>query len=239
MAGNRIHETAVIEGEVDLGSGNIVMPYSVITGPCTIGDDNWFGPHTFVGAPPQYAGHAHSAWDEDTSDFGVEIGNANRIREYVSVARGTRRPTRIHDGCMLMARSNAPHDVEYEDGVTLTGGAQVGGRVSLGRGAMIGMNASVHQRMVVGALAMIGMGAAVKHDIPPFALAYGVPARVVGANIVGLRRVGTVQTEIDRIDAHYRETPLEPPDFLSGELRDLVASYLSRIAVPSADRGSA
>jgi UDP-N-acetylglucosamine acyltransferase len=64
------------------------------------------------------------------------------------------------------------------------------GHVRVGNAANLGLGASVHQGRYVGAGVMLGMSSVVTRDIPPFAKAYGSPARVVGANVVGMRRGG-------------------------------------------------
>jgi len=51
--------------------------------------------------------------------------------------------------------------------------------VRVGFGADIGMNASLLPGVCVGAHSIIGAGAVVTHDIPDFAIAAGVPARVI------------------------------------------------------------
>ena len=59
-----------------------------------------------------------------------------------------------------------------------------------------GSEASVHQGRYVGDAAMVGMAAVVTRDIPPYAKAYGSPARVVGANVIGMRRSSIADTVI-------------------------------------------
>jgi acetyltransferase-like isoleucine patch superfamily enzyme len=51
--------------------------------------------------------------------------------------------------------------------------------VRVGFGADIGMNATILPGVRVGAHAIIGAGAVVIHDIPAYAVAVGVPARVI------------------------------------------------------------
>jgi len=46
-------------------------------------------------------------------------------------------------------------------------------------GADIGMNASILPGVRIGAHAIVGAGAVVTHDIPPYAIAAGVPARIL------------------------------------------------------------
>jgi UDP-N-acetylglucosamine acyltransferase len=66
------------------------------------------------------------------------------------------------------------------------------------------MDAVVHQRRVVGPGAMVGMGAVVTRDVPPFAKSYGNPARTVGANVVGLERMGVSDEVAHELDSTYR-----------------------------------
>ncbi len=48
------------------------------------------------------------------------------------------------------------------------------------RGASIGSNATILAGVIIGEGALVGAGAVVTHDVPPFAMVAGVPARVVG-----------------------------------------------------------
>jgi serine O-acetyltransferase len=75
-----------------------------------------------------------------------------------------------------------------EDGVVLASGVTLGGRSgrqgapTIGRQAMIGTGAKILGPVRVGAYASIGANAVVLEDIPDFAVAVGVPARVVRIN---------------------------------------------------------
>jgi acetyltransferase-like isoleucine patch superfamily enzyme len=48
------------------------------------------------------------------------------------------------------------------------------------RGASIGSNATIVAGVTIGEFALIAAGAVVTKDIPPYAIAVGVPARVTG-----------------------------------------------------------
>jgi UDP-N-acetylglucosamine acyltransferase len=56
--------------------------------------------------------------------------------------------------------------------------------------AIIGGMVGSHQRVRVGKLAMVSGLSKMSQDVPPFSLVDGKPARVVGPNLVGLRRAG-------------------------------------------------
>ena len=52
--------------------------------------------------------------------------------------------------------------------------------VTIGDGAWIGASAKILDGVGIGARAVVGAGAVVREDVPPSAIAVGVPARVVG-----------------------------------------------------------
>jgi UDP-N-acetylglucosamine acyltransferase len=112
------------------------------------------------------------------------------IREYVTVHQPADDTTRIGDRCYLMSYAHVPHDATLGDAVTLSNSAQLGGHTIVGDNANIGLSAVVHQRLAIGGGAMVGMGSVVTKHVPPFAVVYGNPARLAGANRVGLQRAG-------------------------------------------------
>jgi UDP-N-acetylglucosamine acyltransferase len=189
---NVIHPSAVIADGVELGDGNTVGPNVVLLGPLVIGDGNWFGPGVTIGTPPEVRGVPHTAaWDEVAPDApGIRIGSRNVFREQTLVHQGWHETTRIGDDCFVMNKVYIAHDSEIGDRVTLASTVTMGGHVHVGDGANIGLGTVVHQRRVVGPGAMVGMGSVVTKDVPPFAKVYGNPARLRGANTVGMQRSG-------------------------------------------------
>lgn len=53
------------------------------------------------------------------------------------------------------------------------------GPIEIGSDVFIGANATVLENVKIGDGAVVGAGAVVTRDIPPFAIAVGVPAKVV------------------------------------------------------------
>src|SRR3954466_6522409 len=75
-AGNRIHPTAVIGPEVELGDDNVIGAYAVLLGPATIGSGNWIGPHAVVGTPGESRGATHPS-DDAPCGNGIVVGDGN------------------------------------------------------------------------------------------------------------------------------------------------------------------
>lgn len=186
---NSIHPTAQLIGEVSLGSGNLIGPLVVIIGPVTIGDGNWIGTGAVIGAPPEVRSWQHpmDAAELDTGK-GIVIGDRNVIREYVQIHQGWHDITRVGNDVFLMNQSYIAHDCTVEDRATLASSVLLAGHVRVGVGANLGLGSSVHQRCYIAEGAMVGMGSVVTRNVPPFAKAYGNPARVHGANVVGMER---------------------------------------------------
>lgn len=201
---NHIHPTAIVADEVQLGDGNVIGPYAVLLGPLQLGDANWIGPHVVLGTPAEIRGIDHGGdLEAPPVGNGVRIGNHNVLREYTTIHQGHYATTVVGDDCYLMNKVYVGHDGEISDAVTMASTVTLGGHVRVGRGAHLGMGATVHQRRVIGPLAMVGMGAVVTADIPPYALAYGNPCRVHGANRVGMQRAGLSETTAAAMHAEY------------------------------------
>jgi UDP-N-acetylglucosamine acyltransferase len=95
------------------------------------------------------------------------------------------------------------HDGEIGDGVVVASSVTMGGHVSVGDNANLGLGAIVHQRRVIGPGVMLGMGSVVTRDVPPFAKSFGNPARVQGVNTVGMTRQGLDVADAERLAELY------------------------------------
>lgn len=218
--GNQVHATAVVGPGVELGADNVVGPYAVLTGPCRVGDRNWIGAHAVIGAPPEIRGHRHGLpWGADPAGPGVVIGDDSVLRESIAVHAGSEHATRVGNGCFLMNGVYVGHDGDVGDEVTMAAHVALGGHVRIGGAANLGLGVVVHQRRVVGPGAMVGMGSVVTRDVPPYALAFGSPARVRGVNEVGMGRRGIKAGDVAALAERYASgasttAAWRPPDDL-------------------------
>lgn len=224
---NSIHPTAQIDERVSLGNGNKIGPYTVMLSPSTILDDNWIGPSVAIGAPAELRDGPHPAYDEPQG-IGVIIGSRNVIREFTTVQQGGTTLTVIGNDCYLMDKTHVAHDCRLGDWVGVAPCSVFAGHVTVGDHVVIGIGVAVHQYVHIGAHAMVGMNATVTKDVPPFALAKGTPARVTGANRVGMQRHGIRQGIIDRLDDHYRSGNLETPEWMKSPLLEVFVQFAER-----------
>jgi UDP-N-acetylglucosamine acyltransferase len=195
-----IGPAAVIGPGVKIGRGTVVSAHAVIEGRTEIGSDNWIGPFAYLGGPPQHAAYQ----GEDTA---VIIGDRNRIREYVTVHRGTvqgHRETRIGSDCFIMLGCHIAHDCLVGSRVIMANLSTLAGHVTVEDDVVFGGFAGVHQFCRVGCVAMVAAGAKLTKDVPPYALIGGDPPTFAGLNRVGLRRVGMGEKNKVELRRAYR-----------------------------------
>jgi UDP-N-acetylglucosamine acyltransferase len=190
---------AVIEGSVQIGPGCIIEAHACLSGPLVMGHNNFVGHGAVLGKGPQHKGYR----GEPT---GLEIGDENIFREFVTIHRGTTQGTGVTivgNRNMFMVGSHLGHDVRVGNGCTVVNNALVAGHVTLDDECILSGNTAVQQRVRVGRLAMLGGTGGTTKDIPPFILQQGYNC-VIGLNIVGLRRAGLPHESIDALRQLYR-----------------------------------
>jgi UDP-N-acetylglucosamine acyltransferase len=121
----------------------------------------------------------------------TRVGRRNRIREFVTIHRGTEGGgalTRLGDDCLIMAQAHIAHDCLIGDRVIMANAATLAGHVTVADGANIGAYSGVHQFCRIGREAYVGGYSVVVKDALPFALTVGNHARCYGLNTTGMRR---------------------------------------------------
>ena len=179
-----IHKTAIIDPKakistnVKIGAYTIVGPnveidenseiqsHVSIVGNTKIGKNNKIYPFSSIGNDPQdlkFNG-------EKTK---LEIGDNNKIREYVTINPGTSGGgglTKIGNNCLFMVSSHIAHDCIVGNNVILANNVPLGGHAEIEDNVIIGGNSAVQQFTRVGKSAMIGGMCGVVRDIIPYGI---------------------------------------------------------------------
>ena len=159
----RIHPTAIIEEDVQIGPGTSVWDHVHIRHSTRIGEQCIIGEKTYIA-------------------YGVQIGNRVKINAFVYICNGVT----IEDGVMISAgtiftndrfpRATTPNLKQLRssepDEHTLP--------TLVRTGATIGAGSTIGNNLTIGRFAMIGMGSLVTKSIPDFHLAIDHPAASVG-----------------------------------------------------------
>ncbi len=101
----------------------------------------------------------------------MRIGHRNKIREFVTLHRGTEGGgmlTSIGDDNLLMAYTHVAHDVKLGSHVVLSHAATLGGHVVVEDWAWIGAASGVHQFCRIGRHCIIGGYSVITQDVLPF-----------------------------------------------------------------------
>jgi len=191
----------VIGPDVIIGARTQIKAHAFLDGPLEIGEDNIFFPFSSIGVAPQdlkYHGERSS----------TRIGHRNRIREFVTIHRGTEGGgmlTSIGDDNLLMAYVHVAHDCHVGSHTVLSNAATLGGHVTVQDWAWIGASTGVHQFCRVGKHAIIGGYSVITQDVLPYSNTVTErEAKVFGANATGLKRRGFAAETIDALHKAFR-----------------------------------
>ena len=191
----------IIGPEVEIGEETRLMAHVCCEGRLTIGTGNTFYPFSSIGVAPQdlkYRGERSY----------TVIGDRNRIREFVTIHRGTEGGglyTRIGNDNLLMAYVHVAHDTQVGDHTVLANGVTLGGHVLIGDWAVIGAFSGVHQFCRVGKHSMIAGYSVITQDVLPYATKGSHREnRIFGANRTGLERRGFANGDIEALQTTFR-----------------------------------
>ena len=169
---------------VKIGRGTRLENNVTLMGHVEIGRDNQIYPNVVIGAEPQDLSYRGT----DTS---VVIGDNNVFREGVTINRGTEKEdgcTRVGSNNFMMACSHVAHDCRIGNNVVLANNTMLGGHVHVQDHASISGGVGVHHYCSIGPYSFVAGVSRVLHDVPPFMLAEGSPARPRCINVVALKR---------------------------------------------------
>ena len=196
----RVGPYSIIGPQVEIGENTEIQSHVSITGNTKIGKGNKIYPFVSINDPQdlKYDG-------EETS---LVIGDNNKIREYVTINKGTNGGgglTKIGNNCLFMVSSHIAHDCLVEDNVILANNVPLGGHAHIEKNVIIGGNSAVQQFTRVGKFAMIGGMCGVVRDVIPYGIAHGNRSILQGLNLIGLRRRNILNKDILTLSEAYKE----------------------------------
>jgi UDP-N-acetylglucosamine acyltransferase len=133
------------------------------------------------------------------------LGDANAIREHVTIDGGTDSPTRIGTDNLIMIGSQiGPSAVVGDHGIfdNLT---QISAQSTIEDYVRTSAFTSIGKKATVGAYTFVAGYVEILNDAPPFAILMGSPYRVRGVNTENLRRCGFGDDDIRLLKKTFRE----------------------------------
>ena len=213
----QIHPTAIVADGAILGKDVIIGPYCIIGSNVTLDEGVQVISHvnidciTHIGAHSLIYPFASINKTQDRKYNGepstIEVGKNTIIREYVTIQPGTSAgimKTIIGENCLLMAGVHVAHDCVLGDNVIMANYATLAGHVVVGNNVNIGGLSAVRQFVRIGDYAIIGGMSGVEKDVVPYAMVVGERANLHGVNIIGMKRHGYSNAEIQQVQAIYQ-----------------------------------
>ena len=213
---NHIHPTAIVSSKAKLGSNVTIDAFTVVEDDVEIGEDCTIGPSVVIYNGARIGKRVKIMQGASVSNIPQDLKYANEesyfyidndtvIREFVTLHRGTIETgfSRIGKNSLIMAYAHVAHDVIIGDNTIISNAVQIAGHVTIGDFVVIGGGTVVHQFCKVGDHSMIGGGYRIVKDIPPYVIAGSEPLKYSGLNLVGLRRRGFSNDDINSLKDAY------------------------------------
>jgi len=151
----KIHETAIIGDNVDMGKGNIILPFAVI-------------------------GQVGFIRDAEKSKGKVFIGDNNRIGCYVNIMSGEEGETIICNDNLIMNHVNIGHNTTIIDNNEIGAGTIIAGHVKINSNIKIKSGCTVRNRVEIKSNIVVGQGSNIIEDLKfKNSLYFGNPAKFV------------------------------------------------------------
>jgi bifunctional UDP-N-acetylglucosamine pyrophosphorylase/glucosamine-1-phosphate N-acetyltransferase len=185
--------TTYIDADVTIGADTTLQPNTSLLGTTAVGEDCVIGPDSRVidstiGANCRVVS---SAVEQSTLEGDLSVGPFSHLRGGAHICQGVHignfaevKNSRLGRGTK-MGHFSYIGDADVGDNVNIGAGTITCNfdgvnkhRTVIGDGAFIGSDTMLVAPVTVGERARTGAGSVVNHDVPPDALAVGVPARI-------------------------------------------------------------
>jgi UDP-N-acetylglucosamine acyltransferase len=207
-----IHKTSIIEDGAKIADDVVIGPF------CNIGKDVELESGCVLESNVILKGKltieqgvrifSFTAIGNEHSD--IKIGTKTHIREFAQIGSqeaedGTNNKISIGANNFLMGYVQILSGVSTGEFCILTNAVRVHENVTCEDRVIIGGLSTVEANNTIGTGVMVGGASCVDHDIPPFTLVEGNKATVKGLNVVGLRRILSDKTDIDKIKTIFKQ----------------------------------
>lgn len=214
---NLISALAFVHPKAKMGDNNVIGPFCYIDKDTVIGNNNNLQNSVTINVGARIGDHNEffpgcsiSTKPQDLKFKGeetiCEIGDNNSIRENVTISRGTasKGTTIVGNNNLLMENMHIAHDCVVGSNCIIGNSTKLAGEVIVDDNAIISAEVLIHQFCRIGGYVMIQGGSRTSQDIPPFVIAGKEPIRYASINIIGLRRRGYTNEQIENLHEAYR-----------------------------------
>ena len=196
---NIIGPFCYIDADVVIGDSNVMQNSVTLNQGTRMGSGNEIFPVTSISTKPQdlkYRGETTTC----------QIGDNNSIRENVTISRGTasKGTTIVGSNNLLMENMHIAHDCIIGNNCIIGNSTKFAGEVVVDDCAIISAEVLFHQFCHIGGYVMVQGGSRSSQDIPPYVICGKEPIKFAGLNLVGLRRRGYSNEQIETIREAYR-----------------------------------
>jgi len=180
----RIHPTADVSAEAEIGQGTTIWHGAQVREGVRIGESCIIGKGVYI-------------------DFGVSIGSRVKIQNRASVYHGVR----VEDGVFIgphvcLTNDKFPRAITPEGELKTADDWEVSSTL-VQQGASLGAGSIILPGIAIGRFAMVGAGSVVTNDVPAHGLVLGNPARLVGYVCrCGFRLVELSESQTLRVEDH-------------------------------------
>lgn len=196
----RVGHHCVIGPNVKIGRGTRLENNVTLSGNTTLGRENHLFPGVVIGAEPQDLSYQGTPTQ-------VIIGDGNVFRESATVNRATEKEdgiTQVGNDCYMMTCAHVAHDCKVGDRVIMANNVMLGGHVHVDNDATLSGGCAVHHYASIGCYSFVSGLSRVLHDVPPYMLVEGFPARPRTINVVALKRKSFSSESIKCLMEAYR-----------------------------------
>ncbi|MFA6132691.1 MAG: hypothetical protein WC869_01590 [Phycisphaerae bacterium] len=191
----RVGPFAYIGPQAVLGAGCVIENGATIVGQTTLGAKCHVFPMAVIGAVPGQAGQVGRC----------VLGEANSIREHVTLSGGLEAPTRIGNDNLIMIGCQIGPGASVGDHCIITNCTQIDGGATIEDYVGTSAFTFIAPGAKVGMYTYIAGYTGIEGQAPPYAMVQGYPARVRGVNSEKLRRCGFGDDDIRALKEAFRE----------------------------------